>query len=424
MDENLINKKPLVKLFGGVLSSLVNGDDYKAQPPQGPPNDLPTLTNQELHELQLTYTGENLSLEGYSYSEITLVEDPMPVEVRLPERDLLQDINIVGIDGSNQKVERASFYFIMARSSVVEFRYSSFGAKPYFYNTNRDACAVVWVDGNVFTDDIKLYTKEIARSAEDNYDLLKHLDNIELPFLVRYDSTKVDKSPSSHALGWAVKLQQALELASIKDVPTHLRTICIKDGPLFSTSVSPQETVNGLDRIFAWNDQILVACSKRIKDSKLLIEALTRNIPLRNYWFKNQNITEQTLKSIATDSLILPRILKPGYRTPLMEALPVARKQVVDLEERLMPLACYYLSRNQPYTYIRLEIPRFMWQKNPDKVEQAIQIVAWQHELGHKAPLVQLAADKRCQLGPERLILEKQTIAALNKHNLEFPEPY
>ena len=65
-----------------------------------------------------------------------------------------------------------------------------------------------------------------------------------------------------------------------------------------------------------------------------------------------------------------------------------------------------------------------MWERDPKKVEKAISIVAWQHELGHRAPLVQLASDLRCQLGYEKAILEKQTISHLYKNNLDFPEDY
>ena len=130
------------------------------------------------------------------------------------------------------------------------------------------------------------------------------------------------------------------------------------------------------------------------------------------------------MKQVSTDSILLPRILKPGYRTPLMEAVPRSRQKVVEIEKRLMPLTCYYLSWHQPHTYIRIEVPKFMWMNNKEKVEKAISIVAWQHELGHKAPLVQLASDLRCQLGYEKNILEKQTISYLHKNKLDFPEDY
>ncbi len=415
----------IVKSFDGVLRCLVSSDVYKSKPPQGPPEDLPSLTDEDLESLQRTLYGEDLSRTGYAYQRIKLIEDPAPIEVTLPTVNELADINLCGIDGSNQRIEKSSFYFILARATIVEFRYSTCNAKPYFYNKNIDTSAVLWVDGNVFNDDIKIYTESLESTADGSVNVLrKILSTTPNPFLVKHDPEKINKSPSSHALGWAVKLQQALELACLREVPTGIKAICIKDGPLFSTSVSPDDTIEGLTPIFTWRNQILIACSKRVKESTLIVEALQRNVELRNYWFPGQDINDNTLRYISTDALLLPRILKPGYRTPLMEALPVARQQIVNREQRLMPLSCYYLSRHKPHTYIRLEIPKFMWDRDNRKVEEAISIVAWQHELGHTAPLVQLAADKRCQLLYEKKMLEKQTLAKLFQNNLEFPEDF
>lgn len=383
------------------------------------------MTNEELANLQRTHFGEDLSTTGYSYKEIKLVENPEPVQVPLPTTEDLANINVCGIDGSNQRVERSTFYFLMARAAIVEFRYSTNNYKPYFYNKLLDANAVVWVDGNVFNEEIKLHTDVVNSSSDGNVNIFNKISaRSERPFLVKHDPEKINKSPSAHALGWAVKLQQALELACIKEIPTDIKTICIKDGPLFSTSVSPADIIDGLNPTFQWHEQVLISCSKRIKDSSLLVEALQRNVDLRNYWFPNQNINDQTLKLVSTDSILLPRLLYPGFRTPLMEALPVARQAVVAEEPRLMPLSCYYLSKHQPHTYIRIEVPRFMWERSQEKVLKAISIVAWQHELGHKAPLVQLASDLRCQLGYEKNILEKQTISYLHRNHLDFPEDY
>ena len=89
-----------------------------------------------------------------------------------------------------------------------------------------------------------------------------------------------------------------------------------------------------------------------------------------------------------------------------------------------MPLSCYYLSRHRPHTYIRIEVPKFMWERDSHRVEKAIQLVCWQHELGHKAPLAQLFAHKLCQLDYEKSLLEKRTLAALRERNLNFPEEY
>lgn len=116
----------IVKTFDGVLNCFVSGKEYKKRPPQGPPQELPVLTDEELRALQMTLWGEDLSSTGYAYDQIRLVETPAPVEVCLPELDDLKNVNVCGIDGSNQRVERSSFYFLMARAAIVEFRYSTY----------------------------------------------------------------------------------------------------------------------------------------------------------------------------------------------------------------------------------------------------------------------------------------------------------
>jgi hypothetical protein len=375
--------------------------------------------------LNQTVYGENTNHPGYSYKEITLIEDdPSPVKVNLPKTQDLADINICGIDGSNQRINWISFYLIISRATLVNFRYSIPGHKPFFYTKSKNKSAVVWVDGNIFTDDVRLFTEDVP-SEGGKSDILKKIEEkSDYPLLVRPDPSKNDRNPSAHAMGWAVKIQQGLELSCIKDVPTDIRTVCIRDGPLFSTSVTPRDNINGLNPIFSWDDQMMVSCSKRVKDSKLFVECLILNNVLRDYWFPNQRITKSTLESVATDSLLLTKILKPGYRTPLMAAVPRARSHIVEKNEGLMPLTCYYYRRCSPNTFIRLEIPKFLWDKNRELANKAIELVAWQHELGHSAPLVQNFADKRCQLQSEKMILKRQAAAALMKNHLEFPEVY
>jgi hypothetical protein len=65
-----------------------------------------------------------------------------------------------------------------------------------------------------------------------------------------------------------------------------------------------------------------------------------------------------------------------------------------------------------------------MWERNKLLVEEALSVVAWQHELGGKAPYIQLVADDLCQLNYEKELLEKQTLAALSDKNLELAEQY
>lgn len=421
----------VVDTFSGVLDCLVPGDTYRKSPPYGPPEGLPALTSEELDTLQRTPFGEELRGDsGFStYKHLKMAEDYRPKPVEFPSSEDIAELNVCGIDGSNQKVERSTFYFLLARASVVEFRYSKNNIPPYFYNRNVDASGVVWVDGNIFSQQIIHKSTVLPTEKDKTVNVLDKLQgNLDKPFLVRHDPGQTDKSPNNHALGWAVKLQQALELKCLSYIPTDVETVCIKDGPLFSTSVSPRDTREALDVIYQWKNQILVACSKRVKDSSLLLEALKFIPQLRDLWFPGQNLTDDTLKNLSTDSILLPRLLKPGYRTPLIEAVQTSRFGVVDPENHgdpnFIPLSCYYLSKHQPHTYIRLEIPKMQWEKNQAAVERAISIVAWQHELGHKAPLVQVAADRRCQLGYEKMVLEKQTISQLNRNNLELPEDY
>jgi hypothetical protein len=65
-----------------------------------------------------------------------------------------------------------------------------------------------------------------------------------------------------------------------------------------------------------------------------------------------------------------------------------------------------------------------MYQNNKNLINDAISVVAWQHELGGKAPYIQMVADDLCQLNYEKELLEKKTTAALNSKNLNLAEQY
>jgi hypothetical protein len=418
--------RPIIDNFADVLKCLATSDEYKNRPPIGPPSDLPALTDQELLVLQ-----QGTSLAGetqlYNYEQLAIIEPhAKPIEVPYPKRETLADLNVCGIDGSNQRIARGSFYFVLTRAAIIEFRYSIANAKPYFYNRVSDASAVIWVDGNIFSEEIRLFTNtKVDSNAGDSFNMLAALrKDTGKPWLLRYDSKRIDKSPSQHALGWAVKLQQALEMRCLADIRTDVRTICIKDGPLFSTSLSIAENLEGLSVLNAWDRQNLVASSKRVQDSRLLVELLLTKSTLRDYWFPRQNLSDSAISEISSDALLLPRILKPGFRTPLIEAIPRARVEITRVEPRLTPLACYYLSRHKPHTYLRLEVPKFQWENCPESVEEALSVTAWQHEMGRTAPLVQLMADERCQLSSEKRMLEYQTSLAVDNNNLDLPEAY
>ena len=429
----------LVNAFNGVLDNLVDGKVYYELPPPGP-RDLAALSEAEIEAKQLTENGESVKDENYNPTthrniEIDIEESNLPKPVVLPNSDQLDGIIICGIDGSNQKVAKNSFYFILARATVVNFKYTKGTEPPYFYTIQKDASAVTWVDGNIFKEGVlehtnnKLKKQKHGEESVNIFNFIKQ-DNSK-PFMVGYDHTKSEKSPSGHALGWAVKFQQTLELLCLADIETDAskKTICIKDGPLYSTSSSKEDTVDGLRPVIQWNNQILACVSKRINDSKLFLETLCSFPDLLRIYFPGDEITKDNILSIGTDSLLLQRVLKPGHRTPFIKAVPIARKgtcekATADLHKDFMPLCCYYRGKTRPQTFIRIEIPFFMYENNKQLVEEAIAVVAWQHELGGKAPYIQLVADDLCQLNYEKELLEKQTLAALSNKNLELAEQY
>ncbi|MGK7392611.1 MAG: hypothetical protein ACNS60_19815 [Candidatus Cyclobacteriaceae bacterium M2_1C_046] len=429
----------LVNSFNGVLDNLVEGEKYTKMPPRGP-RDLATLSESEIKSKTLNESGEspnrddNYDPKTHKNISIDVEESVVPKKIETPNSKDLDGIYLCGIDGSNQKIEKNSFYFILARASIVNFKYTTGTEPPYFYTKKKDASAVTWVDGNIFEENIIEFTnnklqKQIKDEGVDIFDPIK--EDSSRPFLVGYDHSKSDKSPSSHALGWAVKFQQALELLCLAEIDTNpnTKTICIKDGPLYSTSSSKNDSIEGLRPIIQWTNQVLICVSKRINDSKLFLETLCSFPELLEIYFPNDEISRDTILSIGTDSLLLQRILKPGHRTPLIKAVPIARqgackKATDELHRDFMPLNCYYRGITRPQTFIRLEIPSFMYEENKELVEYAISIVAWQHELGGKAPYIQLVADDLCQLSHEKELLEKQTLAALSKKNLELAERY
>jgi hypothetical protein len=429
----------LVNAFNGVLENLVEGAKYVKLPPRGP-RDSASLSEAELKAKELNENGEsskdkNYDPVVYKNIEINGIENSfLPIEVKLPNSDQLDGVIICGIDGSNQKVEKNSFYLILARASIVNFKYTKGTEPPYFYQKNKDACAVTEVDGNIFKEYIVEHTNTKLKNEnkDESVKILQHIKyDSSKPFLVRFDHTKNDKSPSSHALGWAVKIQQALELLCLEEIKIDQdkKTFCIKDGPIFSTSSSEDDTIEGLRPILLWNNQILLGVSKRISDSKLILETLCSFPELLEIYFPGDEVKKEDIESIGTDSLILQRILKPGYRTRFVKAVPiqrqgVCRKALSILSKDFTPLHCYYRGKTRPQTFIRIEIPFFMWERNKYLVEEALSVVAWQHELGGKAPYIQLVADDLCQLNYEKELLEKQTLAALSNKNLELAEQY
>jgi len=422
----------VIQNFEDILQKCLKpGDEYKKSPPQGPPEEYGVVSDETLKSLDLTEHGEiPQANRGSAYQRpLTLAphEKPQPSFVELPDIEDLSDIHICGIDGSNQRVQRSPFQLILARAVAIAFRYSKAGETPYFKRKSIDSSAIVWIDGNIFDfDSINLRTRKLPADCKNILDIVGETQE---PLLARYDRGEMKKSPASYSLGLAVQIQQTLELLLIKSVPTNTaKMVCIKDGPLFSTSTFIGDTINGLQPVYSWSEQqVLVACSKRVGGSTLLIESLLdENIGavLKECWFPNQTLLDSTIQGLSSDAILIPRFLNPGHRTPLIQATPIARTEITKNNAWLKPLSCYYMSRNRPYTYVRMEVPMLMWERNSDAVKKAISIVAWQHDLGHSAPLVQLEADRQCDLSAERGLLEVQTESNFAKNDLKFLENY
>jgi hypothetical protein len=417
----------LMEIFREIFNCIRDDKEYYQLPPKGPAEDLPSLSNEELAAMMTTVFGTDQDFNQYSYYSLKLVENEYrPIYVKIPDTDLITQFDLYGIDGSNQRLEHPAFFVILARSALVRFRYCNERTTNDVYSIQKkDLSGIVLVDGNIFSDDLELYVEKQQTTPDGSVDVLRYIrEGKKSPILTRYNPDRDIKVPSSQALGFGVRYQQTLELAMLEHIPLDRKAIVIRDGPLFSTSVSPGETKDGLNKTYQWKDQVLVSVSKRIGESSLITELLLKLTQLRDAWFPGQLINDATLKKLASDQLILSRILKPGYRTPLIEAVGRARRSIVEEQEDLAPLACYYMSRQKPNTIIRMEIPRFMWERNKDLVNIAISFVAWQLDLGLKAPYIQLVADEQSQLKSEITSLRYQASAKLYEKNLIFPEVF
>ena len=155
----------LVDAFNGVLENLIDGETYVKLPPRGP-RDLATLSAAEIEARELNEFGESLKRDDnyqlkfltHRIEDVTIEESVLPKEIELPNANDLDGLNICGIDGSNQKVEKNSFYFILARAAIVNFKYTKGTEPPYFYTKKKDASAVTWVDGNIFKENVIEHT--------------------------------------------------------------------------------------------------------------------------------------------------------------------------------------------------------------------------------------------------------------------------
>ncbi|HYG50691.1 MAG TPA: hypothetical protein VD905_07295 [Flavobacteriales bacterium] len=426
----------LVNAFDGVLDNLIDGDTYKNLPPKGP-IDLPSASDEELNALDQDKYGQDEREDFPDDDEfkIKLVETAAIKKVNLPNEDQLDGLSVIGISGDNQRILTTSFHLILSRTSLVNFKYTKGYDKPYFYNRYRNSAAITLLDNNIFDAPFRLHCDTSLVESNDSVPILDSiLKSTGKPFLFRYNHERSKKAPNSHSLGLAVKFQHTLELAALNDTEFAHNgiTICLKDGAMFSNSTQLSDIRNGLRKLLSWSDkkQIYVAVSTQVSDSRVLINTLCNREDLIQEYFPDQGITTGIIKSFGTDTLLLKKILRPGYRTPLTEYIERTRLGALVNDdpnistgvEGLKPVTCYYQRRSKPYNFIRLEIPKFMWEENKELTLFAISVAIWQHELGVTKPLVLQAAEERCNLKHDKRVIEQQLQAAFDKKNLELIE--
>lgn len=423
-------QKNIVNAFSGILDNLVDGEKYDSLPPKGP-IDLPysSVSDEELRSIDLDIYGEDEEDGTFiSSNRINLVETPEIKEVFLPSANDLDGLNIIGISGANDRILTTSFHLILSRSAIVNFKYTKGFDKPYFYTKSRDMSALLVLDNNIFDSAYNLHTYNelIDKTDSPIYDHL--LRSQGKPFIFKYNYDKFKKAPSSQSLGLAVKFQHSLELLSIADIDVTDTSplVCIKDGALFSNSSTPSDIQNGLQKLFSWSNKnkTFIALSSKIAESRVIINTLNAYPHLIENYFPKQGITPGVINSFGTDALLLKKILKPGFRTPLIEYIEETREPIIKKEEfkGLKPLTCYYHKRSKPYNFIRIEVPKFMWDESKDQVEFAISSAIWQYELGGDKPLVIKAASERCVLDHEHWIIDQQMKAAFEKKKLGLIE--
>ena len=411
-------------MFEQIFNSLDTFELYSSKPPKGPPDDLPTISDEEMAAVKERVYGEKSDSNSYAYDYLEIVDDDYkPKEVPKLRKEDFQKEDIYAIDGSNVRIEHPSFIIILSRAALVRFTYSCNSLEPQemFEVLKKDLNGLMLVDGNIFSDKIKLHT----HIEKTNANLLPIINSgISCPILSSYDPDKEISLPSSQAIGIGVKYQQALELSLIQELNCKEHSILIKDGPLFSTSGTIADTIEGLNNIYSWKDNVLFGVSKRISESTLISQLLTQNKELRDKWFPKQTILQKTIQRIPTDQILLARILKPGERTPFVEAVARSRKKIVQQDQMLAPIVTFYLSRKRPHTLIRVEIPKYFWINHKDLLLEKLKYVIWQLEIGDNVPKVQSFADDLCKLDVEYDLTVRQLRARLFEKKLSFPEVY
>ena len=424
-----VSKSEYNNLIGGIssiLSTMEDSRSYNLRPPVGPPTEYPTLSSEELDMLKRTAYGQLLGKDS-AYSHIKLLENRLePINVDMPDSQSLDGKSIWAIDGSNKSLDYSAFHVLLSRASIVEFMYSKEDQDNYHSISQIDRSGVCMIDRNIFKDDIHLFGKSqrnLQQKRESSWiDILESKD----PLIVSFDPATTDKKPSSHAQGWCVKIMHTLELMALSRIPKEKSGIVIRDGPLLPVAATMKDTQRAMSGVLNWENKILICVSKRIQESTLFVEFLTnpQNEKHMEFYFPDQKISKKILEKLPADYLLLPKILEPGQRTPLIEAVPKNRAPIVKKKPELTPVSCYYMRRRAPHSVIRIEFPKEYFLEFPDYLDWAISCIAWQHELGKKVPQVQEFADMKCQLKSEIRILQNVARGELLRKGLETLEVY
>lgn len=424
----------MINAFGGILENLVDGAKYDSLPPSGLSGKIASVPIEALDSIDQDIWGQD-EKEGFGHQEIDnsikVVEPFTRKKVDIPSISELDDTNVIGISSDNARIITTSFHLILSRTSIINFRYSKGYEKPYFYTKSSDSSAIMVLDNNIFesTYSIHTYNELPEKTKVPIFDhFKKNKDN--KPFRFKYNYEQSKKAPSSQSLGLAVKFQHTLELVNLNEIDFNQSglTVCIKDGAMFSNSTELSDITNGLKKLISWRrkNRYYIALSTKVSESRVLIKTLIACPELIEEFFPGQNMTIGIISSFGTDTLLLKKILIPGFRTPLIEYIESTRKGAIARPELegLMPVTCYYHKRSRPYNFIRIEMPKFMWNDDRESAERAIDIALWQYELGGNKPLVLNAASERCDLSHDKWVVEQQMKAAFDKKKLDLIEFY
>lgn len=415
-----------------ILDNLVEGSKYNILPPKEPNINYPSIDEKALDAQDDDAHGQN---EKETFVNDNSIEKPRIVEnfkqktVKLPNNDKLDGVNVIGITGDNKRILTTSFHLILARTGIVNFKYTKGFDKPYFYTKLRDASSVLIIDENIFEETYGLHTyNELADKFEGVpiFDDLQYRNEHNKPFRFRFNYKRSKKTPNSQSLGLAVKFQHTLEFASLTNIKFEENevSVCLKDGALYSNSTVKSDMQAGSEILLKWENKnrFFIAISNQISESRVLLKTLSKNFEKTKDWFPNLNITEGQLETFGTDILLLRKYLLPGHRTPMIEFMEENRKKSLHDTNKLIPYTCYYHKRSKPYSIIRVELPKFMWENDSELAKFALSVAIWQFELGATKPLVLQAASDRCNLSHDKWIIDQQLKTAFKRKKLNHIE--